>query len=46
MSVLVNKVRTMEVGREALGALATELLGLAVSGLEARGALGVSVRGV
>ena len=46
MSVLVNKVRTMEVDREALGALEMELLGLAVSGLEARGALGVSVREV
>jgi hypothetical protein len=36
----------MGVGLEALGVLATELLDLAVSDLEARGALVVSARGV
>ena len=46
MSALVNKVQTMEVGLEALGALETVLQDLAVSDLEVRGALGVSVRGV
>ena len=43
---MVNKAITMEVGLEALGALATELLALAVLALVARGALVVSVRGV
>ena len=39
MSALVNKVRTTEMGLEVLGALAMELLALAVSDLEARVAL-------
>ena len=36
---MVNKVRTMEMGLEVLGALATELLDLADWDLEDRGAL-------
>ena len=43
---MVNKVRTMEAGLEGLGALATELLVLAVLALVARGSLVASVRGV
>ena len=42
---MANKVRTTEMGLEALVALATELLVWVVLGLGVKVALGVSVRG-